>query len=179
MVRKVMNTLMKEQVLDDEGLNTLLCEVEAIINRRPITKLSDDPRELEPLKPNHLLLLRSGPVVPPGNFTSCDNYYNRGWHQVQYLADIFWQRWVREYLPSLQQREKWHKQRRNFAVNDIVLVLDDNKPRNSWPLGRILEVYTNHRDRLVCSLKLKTSTTELMRPIDKIVLLEAAVVSSN
>ena len=77
-----MNALMKEQVLDDEGLNTLLCEVEAIINGRPITKLSDDPRDLEPLTPNHLLLLRSGPVVPPGNFTSRDKYYNHRWRQV-------------------------------------------------------------------------------------------------
>ena len=178
-VRKVMKALMKEQVLDDEGLNTLLCEVEAIINGRPITKLSDDPRDLEPLTPNHLLLLRSGPTVPPGNFTSHDNYYNRRWRQVQYLADIFWRRWVREYLPSLQQRQKWHKQRRNFAVDDIVLVFDDNKPRNSWPLGRILEVYTNRRDGLVRSVKLKTSTSELVRPIDKIVLLEAAAVSRN
>ena len=110
MMRKVMNALMMEQVLDDEGLNTLLCEVEAIINGRPITKLSDDPRDLEPLTPNHLLLLRSGPVVPPGNLTGRDDYYNRRWHQVQYLADIFWWRWVREFLPSLQQPQKWHKQ---------------------------------------------------------------------
>ena len=178
-VRKVMKALIKEQLLDDEGLNTLMCEVEAIINGRPITKLSDDPRDLEPLTPNHLLLLRSGPAVPPGNFTSHDNYSNRRWRQVQYLADVFWWRWVREYLPSLQQRQKWHKQRRNFAVDDIVLVLDDNKPRNSWPLGRILEVYTNRKDGLVRSVKLKTSTSELVRPIDKIVLLEAAAAPSN
>ena len=44
-----MKALTKEQVLDDEGLNTLMCEVEAIVNGRPITKLSDDPRDLEPL----------------------------------------------------------------------------------------------------------------------------------
>ena len=178
-VRKVMKALMKEQVLDDEGLNTLMCEVEAIINGRPITKLSDDPRDAEPLTPNHLLLLRTGPKVPPGNFTKHDNYFNRRWRQVQYLADLFWKRWVREYLPSLQQRQKWHKQQRNFAVDDVVLVLDDNKPRNSWPLGRIQEVYTNRRDGLVRSVKLKNSTSELVRPIDKIVLLEAAAISTN
>lgn len=178
-VRKVMKALMKEQVLDDEGLNTLLCEVEAIINGRPITKLSDDPRDLEPLTPNHLLLLRTGPVVPPGNFTKHDNYYTRRWRQVQYLADIFWKRWVREYLPSLQQRQKWTKQQRNFAEDDLVLILDENKPRNSWPLGRILEVHPSRNDGLVRSVKVKTSTSELVRPIDKIVLLEAAAVSSN
>jgi len=80
---------MKEQVLDDEGLDTLMCEVEAIINGRPITKLSDDPRDAEPLTPNHLLLLRTGPKVPPGNFTKHDNYFNRRWRQSQHLADVF------------------------------------------------------------------------------------------
>ena len=54
-VRKVMNALLKEQVLDDEGLQTLMCEVEAITNGRPITKPSDDPRDLEALAPNLLL----------------------------------------------------------------------------------------------------------------------------
>ncbi len=56
--RKVIKAVMKEQVLDDEGINTLMCEVEAVVNGRPITKLSDDPRDMEPLAPNHLLLLR-------------------------------------------------------------------------------------------------------------------------
>jgi hypothetical protein len=54
---------------------------------------------------------------------------------VQYLADLFWRRWLREYLPSLQQRQKWNELRRNVEVNDIVLVLDEKTPRSSWPLA--------------------------------------------
>ena len=128
---------MKEQLLDDEVLNTLMCEVEAIVNGRPLTKLSDDPRDLEPLTPNHLLLLRSGSKVPPGVFTKEDCYENRRWRQVQYLAGVFWRRWIREYLPSLQERQKWIKGQRNLAVGKIVLVLDEKTPRCSWPLGRV------------------------------------------
>ena len=64
-VRKVLRALTKKQVLDNEGLTTLMCEVEAIVNGRPITKVSDDPHDLEPLTPNHLLLLQAGPSVPP------------------------------------------------------------------------------------------------------------------
>ena len=52
-----MKALLKEQVLDGEALNTLMCEVESIVNGRPITKVSDDPRDLDALTPNHLLLL--------------------------------------------------------------------------------------------------------------------------
>ena len=148
--RKVMKALLKEQVLDDEGLNTLMCEVESIVNGRPITK------------------------VPPGIFSKEDNCSCRRWRQVQYLSNIFWSRWIKEYLPSLQQRQTWNKPQRNLAENDIVLLLDENMPRSSWPLGRVLEVHLNQRDGLVRSAKVKTRASILVRPIDKIVLLEAA-----
>ncbi|XP_028411636.1 uncharacterized protein LOC114534738 [Dendronephthya gigantea] len=173
-VRKVMKALMTEQVLHDESLNTLFCEVESVVNSRPITKLSDDPRDEEPLTPNHLLLLRHQPALPPGVFGKEDNQNRRRWRQVQYLCNLFWRRWVREYLPLLQKRQKWNASKRNVAVNDIVMVLDDSKPRGVWPLARVLEVYRNKRDGLVRSVKLKTSSNELVRPVDKIVLLEEA-----
>ena len=176
--RKVIKAVIKEQVLDDEGINTLMCEVEAIVNGRPITKLSDDPRDMEPLTPNHLLLLRAGPTVPPVSSQKQD-LYGRRWRQVQYLADVFWRRWTKGYLPSLQTRQKWNKEQRNFAAGDVVLVLDDKTPRNFWPLGRVLEVYTNRNDGLVRSVKLKTRTSELTRPVTKIVLLERADIVEN
>ena len=178
-VRKVLRALVKEQQLNDEGLRTLMCEAETIVNGRPITKLSDDPRDLEPLTPNHLLLLRAGPTTPPGNFHKNDNYSKRRWRQVQYLADVFWRCWTREYLPSLQQRQKWNKEHRNVAVDDVVLVLDESTPRSSWPLGCVIEVYKNSRDGLVRSVKVKTRTSELVRPVVKIVLLEAASKPAN
>ena len=174
-VRKVVLAILKEQQLDDESLNTLMCEVESVVNGRPITKLSDDPRDNEPLTPNHLLLLRSGSRVPPGVFCKQDGYSKRRWRQVQYMANVFWRRWLKEYLPSLQRRQKWSILQRNFVVNDVVLVLDENKPRCHWPLGRVIDVYTNSADRLVRSVKLRTSSSELVRPVDKIVLLEEAM----
>ena len=169
-----MNALLKQQILDDEGLSTLMCEVESIVNGRPITKVSDDPRDLHALTPNHLLLLRAGTSIPPGVFTEKDNYSCRRWRQVQYLSNLFWRRWTREYLPSLQQRQKWHKVQGNLAINDIVLLMDESLPRSGWPLGRVLEVYYNQRGGLVRSAKVKTRSKELVRPINKIVLLESS-----
>ena len=93
-VRKILVALMKGQLLDDEGLATLMCEVESIVNRRPITKSSDDPSDSEGLTPSHLLLLHAGPKLPPGLFRKEDGY-SRRWRQVQYLADVFWRRWIR------------------------------------------------------------------------------------
>ena len=109
-----MKALTKEEPLDDEDLLTLICEVEAIINGWSTTKVSDDPSDPEALTPNHLLLLRSGPTLPPGWFSKEDNYPSCRWKQVQHLANVYWRCWIREYLPTLQERRKWANAQRNF-----------------------------------------------------------------
>jgi len=133
-IRRILLALTQQQFLDDESLSTLMCQVEAIINSRPITVVSSDPSDQEPLTPTHLLLLRAGPAVSPGVFVKEDLYHRRRWRQVQYLADVFWRRWIKEYLPSLQQRQNWVKPQRNFAVGHVVLVMDTPTPRNLSPL---------------------------------------------
>lgn len=169
-VRKILNSVVKQQALDEEGLQTLMCEVEAIINSRPLTRVSDDPNDLEPLTPNHLLLLKTKPLIPPGVFDQKDTYSRRRWRQVQYMAELFWKRWTKEYLPDLQQRQKWLQPRRNVAVNDIVLVIDDSAPRSSWIMGRVIETIADSKGR-VRQVQVKTSTNVLLRPITKLCLL--------
>jgi len=61
-IRKVLNRVMKEQVLHDEGLNTLMGDVEAVINSRPISTVSSDCHVLSPIAPNHLLTLNIDPL---------------------------------------------------------------------------------------------------------------------
>ena len=103
--RRILMMTMKEQVVSDEALLTYMAEAEKIINDRPITMISDDPRDPEPLSPSKLLLLRSNSCLPPGVFSSSDSYSKRWWRQAQFLAEVFWKRWVREYLVTLQQRQ--------------------------------------------------------------------------
>lgn len=129
-VRKTLMGLTTLQKLDDESLVTLLCSAEMIVNSRPLAKVSDDPRDDSVLTPSHLLTLREGPKLPPGDFVRQDLYARRRWKQLQYLADIFWKRWTAEYLPELQRRQKWLQPRRNISVGDIVLVADDLNMRN-------------------------------------------------
>ena len=80
--------LLNESRLSDDVLETLFCEVESIVNGRPLTKLSDDVNDWAPITPNHLLLLRNGPVIPPGKFDKSD-MYRRRWRYAQHLADVF------------------------------------------------------------------------------------------
>ena len=81
---------------------------------------------------------------------------------------------LKEYLPSLQERQKCVKPRRKFAPGDIVLLVNENSPRCSWPLGRILRVKPNTKDGYVRIVSLKTKSGILERPIDKIIFLETA-----
>ncbi|KAI5085117.1 hypothetical protein C0J45_1086, partial [Silurus meridionalis] len=68
MVRRILSAVLRQQRLDDDGLHTVMCEAKAILNDRPITKLSDDPNDFEPLTPNHILLMKGNPSLPPGLF---------------------------------------------------------------------------------------------------------------
>ena len=94
------------------------------------------------------------------------------------IANEFWSRWRKEYLQSLQERQKWTSKRRNFRVDDIVLLKQSDVPRNQWSMGRVIDV-NNDRKGLVRNVTLKigehagneNSKRKLERPIDKIVLL--------
>lgn len=68
-VRKILRALLGQQLVSDEMLRTFMSEVEGILNSRPLTPVSSDPKDLDPLTPNHLLLLRANPNLPPGVFS--------------------------------------------------------------------------------------------------------------
>ncbi|XP_026206573.1 uncharacterized protein LOC113156001 [Anabas testudineus] len=166
-IRTVRNVLMSildqsSRKLDSSSLRTYLYEVMAIINSRPLTAhLLNDPAGPQPLTPNHLLTMKSSIVLPPpGEFVREDLYLRKRWRKVQYLANEFWSRWKKEYLLNQQQRQKWHKGRRNAKINDIVLVQDDNAPRNEWKLAKVTEVYPG-KDGCVRKLQLLISDRAL------------------
>ena len=103
-VRRILLSLLSSQMTTDEVLLTPMCEVERILNDRPLTMVSKDPNDLVALTPNHLLLLKGAPTSMPV-----------------------------EYLPELQRRYKWHKERNEMKV-------EKGTPRGKWPKGLIEEV---------------------------------------
>jgi hypothetical protein len=172
-VRKVLAHMFMEfgDKLDDEAFRTLLCEIEAIINSRPLTVVSSSPDDVDPLTPNHLLMTKTSVTVPPpGQFQRADVYMRQRWRRVQYLANLFWTRWRKEYLLSLQCRQKWNSPKRNFKEGDIVLIKDDSLSRCDWPLGRVKSVEADTKG-FVRSVMLKTKETQLRRPTNKLVLI--------
>ena len=169
-VKRVLMAVFRTGRLTDEILSTVLCEVENMVNSRPMTKLSDDPQDLQVLTPSHLLQLNNSPTLPPCVFNKSDLYRKR-WRHVQFLAQQFWQRWLKEYLPLLQSRNKWRNVETNVKVGDVVLLCDENTPRPLWPLAKISDVKIG-RDGLVRTVVVKTKCSELVRPVTKIISLE-------
>ncbi len=106
--------------LTHEVLCTLMAEVTAIINARPLLPVSADPEQPFILSPS---VQETGVPPPPGDFSDKD-LYTKQWRQVQALANQFWTRWSCEYLPCLQHRQKWTVPRRNLQVGDVVLLRD-------------------------------------------------------
>ena len=157
--------------LSDSTLYTVLCEAENIVNSRPLTKCSDDVNDDTPLTPNHLLLLKGNFSYPLGKFYDGETF-RKQWKHAQALVDLFWKRWLREYLPELQRRSKWLKYEENVKVGDLCLIPDlGQSVRGVFPLGRV-ESVTVGRDGNVRSAKLKTQTNTVVRPITKLINLE-------
>ena len=163
---------MPRQHTDEETLRTLFCEIEAIMNDRPLCYVSISSSGPKPITPAHLLLLRGGAVSAPGVFHDADAFSRRRWRQAQYLAGQFWLRFVREFLPTLQSRQKWSRELRNLEEGDVVLLVDKDAPRGQWQMGRVEGTFTS-RDGLVRRVLVKTRVSTYMRPIDKLVLVHS------
>lgn len=186
-VRSVLSKVIAQSAgrLDDASLRTFLYEAMYIVNSRPLTVNSiSDPSSLEPLTPNHLITMKdSVPLPPPGRFIQEDLYATKRWRRVQYLSEQFWNRWKKEYFSNLTLRQRWHVPRRNVKVNDIVIIKDENIPRNEWTLGRVIDAHEGD-DGLVRKVTLQVGDRKLgkkgehlhkpfiiERPIQKLVVL--------
>lgn len=177
-IRRVLDAMFAElgrTQLTHELLITLMAEVVAIVNARPISALPSDPDDPRPLSPAMLLTMKTRPAGPsPGQFLQPDLYVRRRWRRVQYLADQFWTRWRREYLQSLQRRPKWTATRRNLRVGDIVLLRDDAQRRNNWPLGRVTEAIESEDGRVRkanVEIARDREKKAYLRPIKELILL--------
>lgn len=140
-----------------------MCEAEAVVNSRPLTvDTLSDPLSPLPLTPNTLLTGKSKLILPPpGNFQREDVYCKRRWRRVQHIANEFWVRWSKEYLKSLQVRNKWTRQRRNFTEGDVVLLKDNNTCRNQWSLAKVLATRQDDQGQ-VRSVTVQTSKGSML-----------------
>jgi len=87
-------------------MTTLLTEVEACLNSRPLQALSDDPDNLDALTPGHFLIGASLNVVPEASLLDASPNQLSRWRLLQQMRDHLWQG-SKEYLQELTPRAKW------------------------------------------------------------------------
>ena len=169
--------------MDEESWSTLFTEVEAIANSMPlVVETINDVNSKVAVSPSHLLTMKSKVVMPPpGEFGKPGLYCRRRWRRVQHVCNEFRNRWCKEFLATLQERQKWFVSRRNFYIGGVALLKEDANP-NEWKLAKVINVYPDEK-RHVRSVQLYVGTSDpskllsrvLVRPIDKIVLLVESV----
>ncbi|KAI4871708.1 hypothetical protein NFI96_005782 [Prochilodus magdalenae] len=138
--RRILDSMLQQTSpsrLTHDVLSTLMAEVTGIINSRPLTPILSDPDSPFLLTPAMLLTQKTCTLLPPpGDFKESD-IHRQQWRQVQHLANIFWSRWKREYLATLQNRSKWQEEHQNLKEGDLVLLKDTQAKRNEWPMALV------------------------------------------
>ncbi|GFV10443.1 uncharacterized protein TNCV_1950941 [Trichonephila clavipes] len=132
----------------------------------PLCVLSSSPDDPCVLTPGHFLIGKALTAIPqptvPDDLRHCDR-----WRLLTRMTQHFWNRWSSEYLTLLQSRSKWRIVQKNLDIGDLVLIKHDNSPPLQWKLGKVTETFPG-KDGKVRVVKVKTQTSELVRPIAKL-----------
>ncbi|XP_062542310.1 uncharacterized protein LOC134210279 [Armigeres subalbatus] len=138
-VKEAMKALDDGRTLSDEVLTTTLAEVEDMVNTRPLTYASQDADD-EAITPNHFL---RGSVADADakieHTVNIAEALRDSYKRSQLLANQMWERWLKEYLPTINRRTKWFEEKKPLQVNDLVFLVD-GKNRKSWIRGTVEEV---------------------------------------
>ncbi|XP_062703860.1 uncharacterized protein LOC134286283 [Aedes albopictus] len=165
-----LKVILCEASLTYEEMNTVLVQIEAILNSRPLTQISNDANDLTALTPGHFLVGRELTAVPEPSYGNVRVSSLSRWQHLQKLKQDFWARWSAEYLSELQPRSKWYKDKVTVRPGMLVVIREDNMAPQLWHLGRITEV-TPGAEGLVRVVKIRTANGEVTRSVSKIAIL--------
>ncbi|XP_036346189.1 uncharacterized protein LOC118755464 [Rhagoletis pomonella] len=175
LVRSVKNALkasIGRAVLTSEELRTLLTEVESVVNARPLTYITNDDKDLEPLTPSNFLIDCNSAILAT-DFQSDGSTISQAWTLRQALLRRYMKRWREEYLQQLRYiHHNKSAASRSIGIGDVVLVKDDNKPRLQWKLAVVQTTYQGRDGRIrVCDVRMQGQQV-LKRPIQLLYPLE-------
>lgn len=158
-----LNRLM-ERSFTFEQFTTILIKIEAILNSRPLTPMSEDPEDLRVLTPGHFLIGRSLTAMPEKDFLHTPNNRLSHWEGLQQLQQKFWNFWYNNFLHQLQTRPINFREKTNVQLGDMVLIKDDNLPPMKWLMGRIIKLFPS-KDKVIRNVRIKTQHGEKERNV--------------
>lgn len=164
-----------DTTLTYEEMATLLSQIEACLNSRPISLLSNDPEDPNPLTPGHFLIGEPLVTIPEINYETSSISSLKRWQLTQRMLQTFWRRWSNEYLTHYLHRYKWALKSPEPQVGEVVLIKDDDLPPARWLFGRI-ELKHPGPDNITRVVTLKCKGSLIKRPISKLCLLPIAKV---
>ena len=170
LIRKILGPL----TLTTEEFYTIICDVEATLNSRPLCHLDAHSVEgIEPLTLGHFIIGRPLKSLPLDSFPDIQISSLKRWNLCRRMSHEFWRRWSKEYLITLQQRSKWKFPSRSFQEGDVVLVKDQELFTRTWPVAIISHCHPG-RDGKTRVVTVRTNRGVYVRPITKLVLLVPA-----
>ena len=171
-VKTALYTTVGAQPLQEEVLRTVLIEVEGILNSKPLGYVPSDVSDPDPVTPNCLLMGRPGGSLPQIVYPKEELLSRRRWKHAQVLADHFWARFIRLYLPGLQARPKWQSSPADVTEGSVAMIVDPQLPRALWPTGHIVKVHPSP-DGHIRSADVKVKDRTYTRPVARLVILPA------
>lgn len=158
-----------ETTLTYEEFSTVLVQIEACLNSRPIISMSNDLNDFDALTPGHFLIGR--PLISPPESDKTNISTTQRWTLLSKMTQGFWKVWSKEYLNTVQQRYKWKEPKLNYRIGQLVLIKDEQLPPTKWAMGRITDTHPGS-DGLTRVVSLKgPKNNSFKRPITKIALL--------
>lgn len=171
-VKLCLEQSMTTRTPQEEDLRSLLIEAMNIVNSRPLTWIPVDSTEAEALTPNHFILGSSNGIKPPGKFTNDGPYLRDVWKEIQRCTNVFWNRFIREYAPTLTRRSKWLKMEEPIKVGDVVLDIDERYPRNTYPKARVVETIMGSGSQVRRARVQFANGNALWRPVSRLAKLD-------
>lgn len=160
--KKHLCRVMKDRVLYMDAFITLLAMVEGILNSRPITPLSINPDDGQPLTPAHFMV--GGPIITlpdpmPDDLTSRQRSLVETWIQLTEIKSHWLKRWLTEVRQVWQNRYKWNTDSDDIQIGTVVMMVEKHRSPYSWQAARITKVFPG-RDGRIRVVEVTTAATK-------------------
>nr|CAH7762839.1 unnamed protein product [Callosobruchus chinensis] len=166
-IKHHLRRVLKDNHFTFEQFYTILVQVEAILNSRPISLLSESVEDLNPLTPSHFLVGRPLMAVPDADVSTVPVNRLSLYQHIQQLVQHIWSRWSKEYVSERQVRTKWKVNQHSLQKGVLVLIKDDQQPPLRWKLGRVEEIHLG-KDGIVRVATLRTHEGLIRRSCSRI-----------